>query len=54
MGYINIFIGSEETVRVKEGKLVVREGREGFPLEDINCVMADNRASTFPCMPSTS
>lgn len=42
MGYINIFIGSEETVRVKEGKLVVREGREGFPLEDINCVMADN------------
>lgn len=42
MGFINIFIGSEENVRVKEGKLVVREGREGFPVEDIGCVMVDN------------
>lgn len=42
MGFINIFIGSEENVRVKEGKLVVREGREGFPIEDIGCVMVDN------------
>lgn len=41
MGFINVFIGSECDIRVKNNKLIVTEENQ-FPLEDINCVMADN------------
>lgn len=46
MGYINIFIGTEQCVKVKDGQLLVQEGRETFPLEDVNCVMVDNLRTT--------
>lgn len=42
MGFINIFIGADSCLRVKNDQLIVKEGRETFPIEDINCVMIDN------------
>ncbi len=42
MGFINIFIGADSCIKVKNGQLTVRENRETFPIEDINCVMIDN------------
>jgi CRISPR-associated protein Cas1 len=41
MGFINIFLGTDDFLRVKNRQLIVREG-ESFPIEDVNCVMIDN------------
>lgn len=42
MGYINIFVSTESFLKVKNGQLSVQDGRETFPVEDVNCVMIDS------------
>ncbi len=42
MGFINLFLGAECFLKVKNGQLIVKEDAETFPVEDINCIVLDN------------
>ena len=44
MGYINVFVGSDARIYIKNRQLVLSGKREAeYPIEDINSVMIDNR-----------